>query len=326
MVVMALCGVCVAILATKDALERPMQQMAGKKVWKKDVKAWNKDAKADVKAWRKDTKAWVKPVERVATGKVALSETRYAALERIQRKEDAQSADHGLAIEQALKMHSLGVTANVHTRLAARRRPDSELQAEQLAAKPPRKEDDYHDHPWDLANPEGMPMPDGSMESAAAMYARAGAAQPPATKPKNERLQADAVMAGGGSEDPRALLDLSQGLEQHEAQPQRVKSSQPVWGIPAAAPAPAARPQQQEGVQDPQRRVQQSVEGGVAKVKGSGPQGFVTGDHLRVSAKEYHREMETYMPSADGRLLSPFQWFKSMGKPAAPAPKPKPAY
>ena len=48
-------------------------------------------------------------------------------------------------------------------------------------------------------------------------------------------------------------------------------------------------------------------------------QGFVTGDRLEVTADEYHRRMHYYMPSSDGRLVSPFEWFQAAGAPP-PAP------
>lgn len=336
-VMITLCCVAVAILATKHALERPYNQIKsgvkmGDKMMRRDV------VKPMMKAYHADTKH----------GKFNLAEmdVKEAALGRIREREQAQSVDHGSAIDDALAAHDqVALQAKARKTLAARRRPQADLNQE-LAQRPQQQQLDYHDHPWDLVNPEGMPLPNGGMESAEEMYARAGQRQPPPkAKPADvHRLNADSVMSGGGSEDPRALLDLSQGLKDHEDQPQRVTESAPVWGESSSqeqqmmarkqhaevqrerAQEEEEEQQQQEiGVQQQQQRVQQARQGRAGakpSLQGGKTQGFVTGDHLRVSPDEYHREMRYYMPSSDGRLMSPFQWFKSMGEPA-PAPAKK---
>mmetsp|Transcript_26060 Transcript_26060/g.85734 ORF Transcript_26060/g.85734 Transcript_26060/m.85734 type:complete len:105 (+) Transcript_26060:626-940(+) len=51
-----------------------------------------------------------------------------------------------------------------------------------------------------------------------------------------------------------------------------------------------------------------------------GEQGFVTGSLLRVTPSEFHREMRRYMPSANGKLVSAFQWFESAGRSPPPPP------
>jgi hypothetical protein len=244
---------------------------------------------------------------------VALSAQSLSSLSRlakIAQREEEQSASHDNPVEEAIQRHSLSVQVNVKRRLNARKMPDAERS--QLAAFTADKgKADFSDHPWDLFNPEGMPMPDGSMESAAALVAQAGNSVPlhaqaaPQTA-EAKRLEADTVMAGGGTVDPRAMLDLSEGLREHESID---------GGAAQQQPQVAAQQQQQQAAQFQAQQAQASS----AAPMQDGKQGFVTGSRLQVSADEYHRRMHYYMPSTNGKLISPFEWFQAAGAPP-PAP------
>lgn len=338
---MSLCVMAVAVLATKNALERPYNQInRGVKMGDKMIDKMGDKMRRDV----------VKPIMKAVDGKsggkgrynLAETSVKEAALKRMRQRELEQSMEHGGAIDEALELHEVGLQAKLRTKLTARKRPASDVKQD-LASRPHKLEDDYHDHPWDLINREMMPLPNGGMESAAQMYARAGEGQVPVPTKNSDahRLKADSIMSGGGTDDPRALMDLTEGLQAHEDQPQRVSESAPVWGeespqlqlrIKTQRAQQEREQQQQQMKSEEQQQSQQRLSDAQARqqqqqhqaapdaAKGGSHQGFVTGDHLRVTADEYHREMRYYMPSSDGRLVSPFEWFKEMGRPA-PAPK-----
>lgn len=226
-------------------------------------------------------------------------------LEAVMKREEFQSASHGKGIDAALQMHAM---AGVRKRLAMKRMSAAEKQQLSAVAARPDLNGDYKDHPWDLINPEGMPMSGGRMESAAKMVALAGESTSVPTA-EAKTLVADVVMAGGGTLDPRAMLDLSEGIQEHEG----MRGN--------AHHRPQRRSEQQEDEQEISlpRAVMTDAQRAEA-LPSSGlrgqTQGFEAGDHLKVSASEYHHEMRRYMPSSSGRLISPFEWFTEAGRPA----------
>lgn len=225
----------------------------------------------------------------------------------MQRREDAQTEDHSAGIDAALQLHrELSNHAAVRVRLAARRVPGQKLssRSQQLAADGdagsqgdlPAAADSAHF--WDLINPTGETAkpPDA---------ATAQTASP-------QMAVAEEVMGGGGIVDPEAVSDLNKGLAEHAAENQREEKEA-----------------ENSSQQIPMPEEKEAQWGGMPAVKpyevnpklAGGNQGFVTGSLLRVSAAEYHQRMHNYMPSADGHLISPFDWFQSMGKPAPKAAK-----
>eukprot|EP00281_Chroomonas_sp_CCMP1168_P032428 CAMPEP_0206242002 /NCGR_PEP_ID=MMETSP0047_2-20121206/16816_1 /ASSEMBLY_ACC=CAM_ASM_000192 /TAXON_ID=195065 /ORGANISM="Chroomonas mesostigmatica_cf, Strain CCMP1168" /LENGTH=275 /DNA_ID=CAMNT_0053666975 /DNA_START=12 /DNA_END=839 /DNA_ORIENTATION=- len=202
----------------------------------------------------------------------------------VEKRELAQSEEHAEGIDAALQRHQLSVQAGVRQRLAAKRVP-----VQQLAEGKPTQELSF----WDLVNPTGQ----------------TGAPAPPVPA----SAQAEAVMSGGGTVDPEAMMDLEKGLKEHE-QPGQGEQQQ------AASQGPAQSAAWDDSAEQASAGLELSEAGERARRAG-GSQGFVTGSTLKVSADEYHQQMRTYMPSADGKLISPFKWFQAAGKPAAPSPK-----
>jgi hypothetical protein len=162
------------------------------------------------------------------------------------------------------------------------------------------------EHPWDDL-PEGMPTRDGRMISPVDLVSGMKP-QPPnqnyalssvrTSFSKLPQFQRQPVPQHGDTMDPMVMADLDSVFDAHEG-------PQDEQHIPATArasrkgPVPAA-----------------------ARGDGSAPghggsavhQGFVAGDHLRVQPKEYYHEMKRFLPSSDGRLISPFEWFQTGGR------------
>lgn len=85
-----------------------------------------------------------------------------------------------------------------------------------------------------------------------------------------------------------------------------------------AVPQARASSVQAGGAQAPAGKVVGSGDSAAkirAKLAAEGKnQGFTGNMHLRVSPQEFKREMERYMPDANGRLVSPYEWFQKMGQ------------
>jgi hypothetical protein len=160
------------------------------------------------------------------------------------------------------------------------------------------------EHPWDDL-PEGMPTHDGRMissadlvsgninpEPSAQSYALSSVRNTFTNLPQLQRQAAQPAQQRGDTVDPMAVADLDGALDSHE----ELHAAR----APRQGPMPAAV----------------TSRGGAAKGHGNGMvhQGFVTGDHLRVQPKEYYHEMKRFLPSSDGRLISPFEWFQTGGR------------
>jgi len=183
----------------------------------------------------------------------------------------------------------------------------------------------YADHPWDMQDPEGMPTPDGRLLSAAQFVAEAGTTSPSAPHSVKSIKMADNVMAGGGTMDPNMDKDLESAFATHEdlrvPMPKDVAPSAPVrQAVAQQQPNPWAN-SAQPGPPVPHSHARAKAMAEGPQGSGAAMQGFTTGSLLRVTPEEFHREMKRYMPSSDGHLVSPYEWFKSIG---APAPVAKP--
>jgi len=171
--------------------------------------------------------------------------------------------------------------------------------------------------------------------------------------PLRTRVQAIAEanrrMAGGGTMDPEVGLDLDEAFASHD----KIDANPAVMEAQASAAVQERQSQQQmqaglrqqraaqqrasqvyNNQQQQRAQAMQQVHAqaqstqpqahGTAKESAAqiraklaaqgGAQGFTLGSHLRVTPDEFHREMKRYMPDASGRLVSPYQWFQSMGK------------
>ena len=163
------------------------------------------------------------------------------------------------------------------------------------------------EHPWDDL-PEGMPTRDGRMVSSADLvsgnikpetqsYALSSGRTTPVAFNKLPQFQRQTVRQRGGTVDPMALAELDSVFDSHGGSPeeQRAARASRQGQIPVAAAS----------------RGEVSARG---HRSGAVHQGFVTGDHLRVQPKEYYHEMKRFLPSSDGRLISPFEWFQTGGR------------
>jgi len=162
----------------------------------------------------------------------------------------------------------------------------------------------FADHPWDLANPEGMPTMDGKMMSAAQMFDQAG------NPPMLQQKKSTAGQRKQGKE--RMYRDESHKAEIDAVFGSVLQRRNVVRPYQASERRETAQP---DGESQRATRVKGK------QARGDKAQGFVTGSLLRVTPEEFHREMRRYMPSANGKLMSPFEWFESAGR-SPPPPRP----
>jgi len=252
-------------------------------------------------------------------------------------------------VAEALASHERATPYVSQKKIAAKK-----IEVEHRALNDPAKQH-FADHPWDSGNPEGMPTKDGRLISAYRMVQLAGrpvapvagmviadpdsrraggfgVAQPVMSAAAVARTRAAAVMSGGGTEDPLALTDLDAALNSHETmRPAAVAPQQPAGEQLTMPSQRAARPQAAQAAQSAhvaQARAAGASDGAIRaaalkKAPFHAHQGFTTGSLLRVTPTEFHREMKYDLPTADGRLVSPFEWFKQVG--AAPKVAPQAA-
>ncbi|EKX37581.1 hypothetical protein GUITHDRAFT_116222 [Guillardia theta CCMP2712] len=186
----------------------------------------------------------------------------------------------------------------------------------------------FEDHPWDLANPEGMPTMDGKLISAAQMFDEAGS--PPVLSKK-------AISQGSKPASHHAKRDESHSAEINAVLAsvfQQQSNVRPMQARPASAiREPEESEESSRGLAAQgmagQARAKQAGGEQARATQAGGEQGFVTGSLLRVTPSEFHREMRRlrrcmprlrrcmprlrrcmprYMPSANGKLVSAFQW------------------
>ena len=169
------------------------------------------------------------------------------------------------------------------------------------------------DHPWDDM-PEGMPTHDGRMISAADLAS--GNLSPEQTADSYALRSVQSAQkfiienaqkhrragrsTAGDAVDPTAVADLDGALVNHEGDRDDAEYRHVRESPPQARRVPQTASRSNEGRTGPTSKQQQH-------------QGFVYGSHLRVTPKEFHHEMKRFLPSSDGRLISPFEWFQTGG-------------
>ena len=209
----------------------------------------------------------------------------------------AALADHGDS-QFALRRISSKVSKETQAQLAEARKEVSWKIANEKARE---------EHPWDDL-PEGMPTRDGRMISAAdlasgndsnsiatnsyALQSVRSASKFIKSTEHVRRSGADGLDSADDI-DPTAVAALDGALFAHEGE-----RSRPV-------------PSQAEDSPHPHQTSRKAADS-----RNAGKpmhQGFVTGSHLRVTPKEFYHEMKRFLPSSDGRLISPYEWFQTGG-------------